>query len=50
MESDEMYFDLDPISPDEMYVDPQKDKPYHCPKCGDTYEPCPHWFPELEEE
>jgi hypothetical protein len=26
-----------------LSVDDRKDKPFHCDRCGDSYEPCIHW-------
>ena len=32
-----------------MYADGRKNRPCHCDKCGDSFEPCDHWFEPLEE-
>lgn len=30
-----------------LYCNDSKDRPYHCDKCGDTFEPCSHWSEEM---
>jgi hypothetical protein len=31
-----------------LSVDMRKSKPYHCDRCGETYDACGHWFPAKE--